>query len=289
MTPQKLAALNHGTIKSPITGQEAATVINKFKRWAAAAGQIKIREGAGQTTLAIQLSNVDTEQIFAKAVGVDNKGNRIGKLKELMFTELGQEDVEQLFYTHEFKWRGTPRRADILFANVRDLPMTSLENKGDNWKMVIDYPFDDLDHTIRDDVAKIEGFLSEEEGSRTICWLPCFFNHETLEALGSFVRLEHILKETQFPNYVQHLNEVDRETARNQLESQRAQLRNQLVVRIEMAYGLRDGGADYLDGANSLEPSEQFRCLDGGVNLQPPAAANLRQGLVGLLDQALRQ
>jgi len=290
MTPQKLAALNHGTIKSPIPGQEAATVINKFKSWVAAgAGQIKVREGAGQTTLAIQLSSVDTEQILAKAEGVDNRGNRIAKLKELTFKELGQEDTEQLFYTHEFKWRGTPRRVDILFANIRDLPTTSLTSKGDHWKVVIDYPFDERDHTIRDDVAKIEGFLSEEEAARTICWLPCFFNHETLEALGTFVRLEQILKESQFPNYVQHLNEVDRETARNQLQSHRDQLCSQMVARLEMAYAIRSGGEDYLDQGNSLEPSEQFRCLDSGVTLQPPAAANLQQGLQGLLDQALRQ
>ena len=289
MTPQRLAALNHGTIKSPIPGQEAATVINKFKRWAAAAGQIKIREGAGQTTVAIQLSSVDTEQILAKAEGVDNRGNRIAKLKELTFKALGQEDVDQLFYTHEFKWRGTPRRVDILFANIRDLVRESLVSRSDHWKVIIDYPFDERDHTIRDDVAKIEGFLSEEDPTRTICWLPCFFNHESLEALGTFVRLEQILKESQFPNYVQHLNEVDRETARNQLQSQRDQLRNQIVARLEMAYGIRPGGEDYLDEGNSLEPSEQFRCLDGGVTLQPPAAANLQQGLLNLLDQALRQ
>jgi hypothetical protein len=289
MTPQKLAALNHGTIATPIPGQEAATVINKFKRWAAAAGQIKIREGAGQTTLAVQLSSVDTEQILAKAEGVDNRGNRIAKLKELIFKALGQENEEQLFYTHEFKWRGTPRRADIIFANVRELPTDSLISKGESWKVVIDYPFDSQDHTIRDDVAKVETFLSEEEPTRTLCWLPSFFNHETLEALGTFVRLEQILKENQFPSYVQHLTETDRETARNQLESQRDQLRSQLVARIEMAYGIRGDGEDYLDQSNSLEPSEHFRSLDQGVTVQPPAAANLEQGLLGLLDQALRQ
>ena len=289
MTPQKLAALNHGTIATPIPGQEAATVINKFKRWAAAAGQIKIREGAGQTTLAVQLSSVDTEQILAKAEGVDNRGNRITKLKELIFKALGQENEEMLFYTSEFKWRGTPRRADIIFANIRDLSTDSFVSRGDGWKVVIDYPFDGPEHTIRDDVAKIETFLSEEQPTRTICWLPSFFNHETLEALGTFVRLEQILKENQFPSYVQHLTETDRETARNQLESQRDQLRSQLVVRIEMAYGIRGDGENYLDQGNSLEPADHFRSLDPGVSLQPPTAANLEQGLIGMLDQALRQ
>ena len=289
MTPQRLAALNHGTIKSPIEGDEATTVINKFKRWAAAAGQIKIVDGAGHPTLAIQLSSVDTEQILGMAEGVDNRGNRIAKLKELIFKELGQENEDQLFYTHEFKWRGTPRRVDILFANIRDLPTDSLVSKGDHWKVVIDYPFDEKEHNVRSDIAKIEGFLSEEAPTQTICWLPSFFNHETLDDLGTFVRLEQILKESQFPTYVQHLTEIDRETARNQLDSQRGQLRSQIVARLEMAYAIRPGGEDYLDKVNTLEPADHFHSLDGGVSLQPPAAANLQQGLLGLLDQALRQ
>lgn len=290
MTPQKLAALNHGTIQSPIPGQEATTVINNCKKWiAGGAGQIKIREGAGQTTIAIQLSNIDADQIIAKAESVDNRGNRIAKLKELIFEELGRDQIEKLFYTHEWTWRGTPRRADIIFANIRELPFDSLRSRGDEWKIVIDYPFDDQGHNVKDDISKLEGFRAEEAPSRTICWLPSFFNGASLEALGTFVRLEQILKESQFPNYVQHLTETDRESARSQLESHRDQLRNQLIVRIEMAYGIRGEGEDYLDGGNLLEPSEQFQSLDPAVSFQPPAAANMGQGLLGLLDQALRQ
>jgi hypothetical protein len=289
MTPARLAALNHGTIQSPIPGQEATTVINKFKKWAAAAGQIKVREGAGSTGLAIQLSSVDTEQILAKAEAVDNYGNRIRKLKELIFNELGHDSEERLQYSHEFRWRGTSRQADIIFANIRELPAESLVSKGGNWKVVIDYPFDQNGHSVRDDIAKLEAFRNDEEDTRTICWVPSFFNEATMTALGTFIRLEQILKDSQFPNYVQHLNETDRETARNQLDSQRSQLRSQLLVRIEMAYGIRGDGEDYLDTSNLLEPAEQFISLDGGVSLQAPAAANIGQGLTSLLDQALRQ
>jgi hypothetical protein len=289
MTPARLAALNHGTILSPIPGQEATTVINKFKKWAASAGQIKITEGAGSTLLSIQLSTVDTEQILARAATVDNHGNRIRKLKELIFKALGRDNEEQLYYTHEFRWRGTPREADVIFSNIRELPSDSLVCKGGGWKVVIDYPFDQNGHTVRDDIAKIETFQNEEEPTRTICWVPSFFNAQTLEALGTFIRLEQILKESQFPNYVQHLNETDRQSAKSQLESQREQLRNQLISRIEMAYGIRGGGEDYLDDGNRLDFSEQFRCLDTGIHLQAPAAANLEQALTSLLDQALRQ
>jgi hypothetical protein len=289
MTPNRLAALNHGTIKSPIPGQEGATVLNKFRKWAAAAGQIKIRESAGGTpTISLQLSGVDAEQIIAQAESVDNPGNRIRKLKDLLFEQMGFAGRDDLFLRHEFKWKGTDRECDIVFGNIRELPDETIQMAGEGWKILIDYPFDSAGHTVRDDLARIEKFQQERSSSRTICWLPSFFNHETLKALGLYVRLEQILKENQFPNFVQHLSAVDRDNARGQLENQRDQLKTQLIAQIEMAYGLRSGGEDYLDQGNALEPAEQFVSLDRSVEIQPPVAANMEQGVNHLLQQALR-
>ena len=53
------------------------------------------------------------------------------------------------------------------------------------------------------------------------------------------------------------------------------------------AGGLRGGGGEYLDPGNSLEASEQFQSLTPSLVLQPPVASNFKEGLVGLLDQAL--
>ena len=289
MTPGRLAALNHGTIKSPIEGQEGATVLNKFKKWAAAAGQIKIRESAGGApTLSLQLSGVDADQILAQAEAVDNPGNRIRKLKDLLFEQMGVNGQDELFFRHKFRWKGTDRECDVVFGNVRDLPDETIRANGDVWKILIDYPFDAAGHNVRDDFARIEKFQDEHGPTRTICWIPSFFGHDTLTALGLYVRLEQILKENQFPNFVQHLNAVDRDNARGQLENQRDQLKTQLVAQIEMAYGLRSGGDDYLDPANSLEASEQFMTLDPSVQIHPPVAANMAQGVSHLLQQALR-
>jgi hypothetical protein len=44
LTATKLAALNHGTIRSPIPGQEARTVLQKCRKWAGQVGEIKISE-----------------------------------------------------------------------------------------------------------------------------------------------------------------------------------------------------------------------------------------------------
>jgi hypothetical protein len=289
MTPNRLAALNHGTIKSPIPGQEGATVLNKFKKWAAAAGQIKIRESAGGApTISLQLSGVDAEQILAQAESIDNPGNRIRKLKDLVFEQMGVAGHDELFFRHKFRWKGTDRECDVVFGNLRDLPDETIRSDGDVWKMLIDYPFDAAGHSVRDDLARMEKFQNDHGTSRTICWVPSFFGHETQRALGLYVRLEQILKENQFPNFVQHLSAVDRDNARGQLENQRDQLKTQLAAQIDMAYGLRSGGDEYLDPGNTLDLSEQFVALDPSLQLQPPVAANMAQGMSRLLEQALR-
>jgi hypothetical protein len=290
MTPNRLAALNHGTIKSPILGQEGATVLNKFKKWAAAVGQIKIRESAGSApTISLQLSGVDAEQILAQAESVDNPGNRIRKLKDLLFKQMGVAGHDDLFlFRHKFRWKGTDRECDVVFGNLRDLPDETIRSVGDVWKMLIDYPFDSTGHSVRDDLARMEKFQNDHGTSRTICWVPSFFGYETQRALGIYVRLEQILKENQFPNFVQHLNAVDRDNARGQLENQRDQLKTQLVAQIDMAYGLRSGGDEYLDPSNTLDLSEHFAALDPSLQLQPPVAANMAQGVSRLLEQALR-
>ncbi len=41
LTPTRLAALNHGTIRTPVPGSEGITVLTKLKRWAGQAGEIK--------------------------------------------------------------------------------------------------------------------------------------------------------------------------------------------------------------------------------------------------------
>jgi hypothetical protein len=47
LTPSRLAALNHGSVRLPIPGQESQIVLNKCRNWAAQVGEIKISdEGA---------------------------------------------------------------------------------------------------------------------------------------------------------------------------------------------------------------------------------------------------
>jgi hypothetical protein len=44
MTAARLVALNHGTIKAPIPGQETGLALKKLKDWAADVGEIRLQE-----------------------------------------------------------------------------------------------------------------------------------------------------------------------------------------------------------------------------------------------------
>ena len=51
---------------------------------------------------------------------------------------------------HEITWRGTQRRFEVIFANVRELPDESLSTHADERKVVVDFPFDEPGHTPAD-------------------------------------------------------------------------------------------------------------------------------------------
>ena len=287
MTPQRLAALNHGTIKAFIPGQEANEVLRKCKEWAAHGGALQVQDGVGGTqTISIRITGVDLQPILENAENVDNYGNKVARLKMLVFEALGMPEHQELFFRHEFRWRGTDRQAEVCFGNIREISEDQLEARGEEWKVVIDYPFDRDGYNINCDLEKLDTFRATFPAQRSICWLPSFLNHEAQKAIGTLVRLEHILSENRFKTFVAHLSEQDQAAAKPLLQNQRDQLHNQLRNQIEALYGLRPAMPQYADTTNQLDQADHFQALCE-LKLKPPVAPNLRDALNGLLNQAL--
>ena len=288
LTASRLAALNHGTIKSPIPGREGSIVLGKCRRWAAEIGQIKIGDEPTNPTISVQLTGVDTESILEQAQTVNNRGNQILKIKELLFAQLGIPQEDQLFVRYDFKWRATKRSCEVLVSNVRELTDESMEARGDDWKVIIDYPFDE-GHGPRDDISKIETYKAKQKPpSRTILWMASFLSRKAQKDLGTLVVLDHILTGERFGSYVTHLAPVDRQAAKTLLENQRSQLRQQLIQYLESAYQATNPVQGALDTAHELTISEHFQTLDPTFDLQPPVGANLQQAFQHLLGQALK-
>lgn len=285
MTATRLAALNHGTIRSPIPGREGSMVLSRCREWAAQVGEIRVGEDDPNPTIAVQLSSVDTESIIERARNVDNAGNRQVKVRDVLFEQLGVRAADTLWLRHEVLWRGTRRGVEIVFSNVRTLPDESLRARGDEWKVVIDYPFDADGHTARDDLACIDEFLRRGEPSRTLCWVPAFLTHEAQKDLGTSVILEHILAGERFASVASHLSQVDQASARALLDNQRSQLRQRLRACLEGAYGVAPAPPGAVEA--SPEIADRFQSLDPRLQPQPPVGADLKSAFEHLLGQLL--
>ncbi len=286
LNASRLAALNHGTIRTPIPGKEAGAVLQKCKVWSAEVGEIKIGDEPTNPTISIQLSGVDTEAILEAATHEDNPGNQLRMVRQILFEELSIENADQMFLSYDFTWRNTARQCDVIYGNVRSLPDTSLAANEQRWKIIIDYPFDEPGHTNRDDLGKLQIYgQGNSAGTRTLVWLPAFFASSAMRDLSRLVIIEHVLTGERFNQYAAFLSPQDRSTAKTLMENQRTSLRERVKQHIEAAYGIRGSQSKSIDDSHEL--ADTFRSLYPGLDLQPPSASSLGGALEDLLGQAL--
>lgn len=287
LTANKLSALNHGTIKSPIPGQESKTVLNKCSKWAGQVGEIKVSEDHNPV-ISIQLSDVDTESILEQAQIHDNEGARRNLIKELVFDAFGVDDEQSLFIFHEWRWKGTRRTVEVVFHNIREIKDLSMfDARGDDWKIIIDFPFDRDNHSPADDKARIDEYIAGNNVARTLCWLPYFFSQSAKKDLGTLTKLEYILKsDDRFSSFSKHLSPVDRGQARTLLENQRSQLKQRIRNYLMGGYGASDVILGSLDESVRLE--RQVISLEPAFTPQLPVGSNLGKAFEQLLGQALK-
>jgi hypothetical protein len=289
MTVGKLAALNHGTIKSPIPNREGQLVLNKCRKWASEIGQIKISDDSANPLVSIHLTGVDTQSILDQAQSEDNYGNRQRLIKELLFGQLGVELKDELFLNHGFVWRATRRSCEIVFGNIWEMADERLINRDEDWRVVIDFPFDKEGRGPQDDRTKVEGIRNREPSpSRTIAWIPSFLNGPAQNELGTLVKLEHILAGERFANYVTRLSPQERAEAKTLLDNQRSQLRLRIIGYLQAAYGITGADPASLDTTLKLEGREHFETLDPSFEPVVPVGANLHDAFEHLLHQALK-
>lgn len=285
LTAARLAALNHGTIRTPVPGQEASLVLKKVKAWASQIGELRVSEG-DNPTISLMLVGVDTDRILEYAKDEDRLGNRKTKLRDLVL-EVTKIESGDLFMRHRMLWKGTEREFPIEFANVREKTHDSLRATGDGWRLVIDFPFDDKDYGPADDYGRLDDYRKNCDPTKTLVWLPSFFSSRTQAELGRLVQLDFVLGGDRFRDAARHLSAEDMAVAKTLLENQRSALRNSLQRKIEMAYGVARAEGDALNPARSLELHDQFQALWTGFEPRPPVGTNMLGALNDLLSQVL--
>lgn len=287
LTASKLHLLNHGSIKVPIPGTEANVVAGKLKSWASQIGQLHV---GAQTdpTVRLQLEGVDLKPILEQAQRVDTEGARQRVLRDLLFESMNVATVQDWERDHSVEWRNTKRVGRIRFGNVRKMSDDALRcDDAYDWKLVIDYPFDEPGHGPHEDETRCEQFR-EQGGSWTMVWLPSFFSKEMNDMLGEAVILQHILESPGTTRgYVAHLSVEDQARAVNDLTNLRAQKESRLRQALEEAYGLVKAKDTTLDGGQAID--DHLQVLASGASVRLDVAPNLAESVDPLVHGLLEQ
>jgi hypothetical protein len=290
LTPTKLAALNHGTIRSPIPGAEGSTVLNKLKKWAGQVGAIKIGDdNAANPVITITIGQVDTDIIVTDAGAFDNIGNRQELVRAMICDNLGliagdlADEPRMVIY-----WRGSRREIELHFGNVRTHSFETIKGREDRWRILVDFPFDpESGHGPQDDVAHLNEFTDADNIGHSIAWLPSFLAPNTLDQVGKLVIINNLLAGENLDRYARTLSSEDREQARGLLQNQRDQLKQAVRNYLETAYGLNSVEKAALDPTQSMTDGQHFYSTHPSLELRPPVAGTFREAFEKLAEQAL--
>ena len=290
---RRLAALNHGTIMSPLPGQEATTVLAKVQRWRTDVPEIRLTGDSRNPTLNVQLVEVDYQGVLDRVRHVDTVGARRALLRELVWKELGIREQELLLdglQLHPITWRASKRVIKVGFGNVRDtrdLPDERLVHGDEDWRLIVDFPFDEDQRSRHDDLARIDTLLSQHAASRTVVWVPRFLTQERLDDLGRLVLLEHLLGGSgeRFDANADHLSATDKTHAKVILENLRTSTRERLRGVLQQAYGAAAPVRGDVD--TSGDEDRVLVSLDVAFPVQDPVGATLEAAFGNLADQML--
>ena len=293
LTASRLAALNHGSVRVRIAGQEAQTVLRKVRGWAESVAALEIGDGP-DPIIRLQLSGIDTDALLERAANEDNEGARRTLLRRMLFDELRVPQNTDLTGACRFDtvWRGSKRTVDVVFGNIRDvddLPDNAFTALDDRWRLVVDFPFDSGSYGPQDDLARLEQ-LGAEQQARTVAWIPVFLTPSRLDDLGRLVRLDHLLGGvgTRFDEAAAYLPLEERPVARQQLENMRANLTAALKDVIKQAYGVAKPDPASVDvSLAGPDGPEYFYSLTSGFTPRLPIGTDLGAAMANLVDQML--
>ena len=287
LSAQKLAALNHGTVRTRIAGQEARLVLERLRRWAGEVGEITLEEQGTTNRVSLHLAGVDTDLIIENARAADSLGARVQKVRQLVFEAAGISAEGTLTLPiRSVLWRGTERKVEVLFANVRGMAPETFRPTGEaTWRLVIDYPFDEPGQSPINDRAAINQARSNGIDAQALVWLPHFLTPSAQDDLGKLVVLDFLLTGTQLDAHAAHLSASERAQAGELLKGQASALRTSVLNALLSAYGITEQFRDRIDDSHALETN--FYSLSDTLTLQRPVGATMAEALEHLVGQAL--
>jgi hypothetical protein len=146
--------------------------------------------------------------------------------------------------------------------------------ENNDWRLVLDYPFDEAGFGPNDDLAVVEKMREEGEGTWTLVMLPSFFSVAVNKLLGELAILDHVLASKESKRVaVQHLRPEQQANAEMGLENLRTQKRARLYGALLEAYGLTRETEANIDPSRSI--GQHFLALKPEVKIRTPLGGTL--------------
>ncbi|MFE3410409.1 PglY protein [Streptomyces mirabilis] len=258
LTGTRLAALNHGSIRSR-TVAPGSMVVNRLRELQAEFGEIRA-DGDQDPVFTLHLSDLDIEPLLDMVADEDRTGTRRIWVRDQLWKALGLKDTGAFVCEHEIVWQGTRRTAEFVFENVRDTVQLSAEQfrpgVDGRVRFIVDYPFDDGQHWPSDDARRVDELRADGLMAPTLVWLPSFFSEQKHAQLGRLIKINYLLERDRLDDYAGHLASDDRARVRHQLAAQRDTLTSQLTATLAQLYGIA-----------KAEESSVSVDVDGGVHV----------------------
>ena len=284
MTARRLHALNWGSVKTPFSGGEAAALIRKVRQWATHVSELRIQGNTANPHISIELSEVDLDAVLGHYAHLDNEGNRRRLVRDVLFAELGLKESGDLFRGFSIDFKGARRTIRIAYANTRTMSDQQLTSQGDEWSLVIDYPFDAEGHSPQDDLQRLQKYReANPAGTRTLVWLPGFLSSDGIRLLGKLIIVNETVK--RFEEVSVSLSPLQRPMVKAQLEAMQHQLEQRVNETLLAAYGLSNESLDTLDTTHDVD--HHIGSLTPGFNPHNPGSASFHDAVAEVARAAL--
>jgi hypothetical protein len=284
LTGSRLAALNHGSIRSR-TVQPGSVVVSRLRDIQAEFGELRA-DSDTDPVFTLHLSDLDIEPLLDAVGEQDSSGARRIWLKEQLWRSLGVRDSDEFVCEREVVWKGTRRVAELVFGNVRD--STDIPDQqftpsvAGRVRFVVDYPFDVSGHHPSDDFGRVDRLRRDGLEASTVVWLPHFLSPQKSAQLGRLLKIRYLLDRDRLDDYAATMSADDRVRVRHQLQAQQDNLTSQLVAALQQLYGI--SRAD--EGTVGAEVGDEGHVLSllPGLRLRLHAGAGFEYNLLSLAD-----
>lgn len=240
LTGARLAALNHGSIRSR-TVAPGNVVVSRLRELQAEFGELRA-EGDEDPVFALHLSDLDIEPLLDAVGEQDRVGARRVWVRDQLWKALGVKDSDEFVSEREVVWRGTRRTAEFIFANVRDsqelVDAQFAPSVDGRVRFILDYPFDGPNHHPSDDAGRVTRLIRSGTEAATVIWLPHFMSTQRSAQLGRLLKISYLLERDRLDDHAVHLSADDRVRVRHQLQAQRDNLTSQLTAALQQLYGI---------------------------------------------------